>query len=202
MYTTNIYKYRHRHTHTHQGIIIEGQGAISGYQRQHMFIPDHLTSFAAGTTCFFMEAGTPTKSQRTPGTTVPASRCTKWLFLVIFLGEHQEMNHPTNQTTNVGMFKHPMLGYVMLTHAKVISSFQKAGQLRYIFHSFSENHYPNVWKHLLHTLTATAAQWPLFSSCALFLQLWQAITKDVSCEQLARIHPWFLFHISLLYIML
>lgn len=56
------------------------------------------------------------------------------------------MNHPTNQTTNVGMFKHPMLGYVMLTHAKVISSFQKAGQLRYIFQSFSENHYPNVRK--------------------------------------------------------
>ena len=79
VYTTNIDTDTHTHT---SGIIIEGQGAISGYQRQHMFIPDHLTSF---TCCsFFMEAGTPTKSQRTPGTTDPASRCTKWLFLVIF----------------------------------------------------------------------------------------------------------------------
>jgi hypothetical protein len=39
------------HTHT-SGIIIEGQGAISGYQRQHMFIPDHLTTLLQGRPVF------------------------------------------------------------------------------------------------------------------------------------------------------
>lgn len=85
------------HTHTHQGL---SQKAKEQFQDTSDNTCSSLTawpaSLAAGTTCFFMEAGTPTKSQRTPGTTDPASRCTKWLFLVIFLG-WTSINESSNQ---------------------------------------------------------------------------------------------------------
>ena len=207
--------------------------------RQRMFIPDHLTSF---TCCsderfFVTEAGTPTKSQRIPETTgIHVARCTKWPFLVlvIFVWVNTKwIIQPTKLYTHIGMFKHPILGYFMFVHTKVIFSFQKPCQLYW-------NHHPNVWKigytatgvscselkdiemaihwglylsihswsipdellptgqarpDLLHTLTATAAQWPLFSSCALFLTSWSMPIQLIQTSMEKLMVQWYMINV-------